>query len=192
MSKWLKFRFYCFVAFWYVVIFASIFICGWFNGKLIEATALLASYLILRYAYPKTYHCKQYWQCIFFSITTFCVVIPLTLPLSVSIFSSIFFGGLIGLGLCQLQTYEDKMHEEMRKPSIFDLDRNELARLLNTANITEEEKKSVGLRLLEHYKGQQWYRAMGYCKRNCQYLYKSGVEKLNKQLSLHQSCTKVD
>ena len=84
------------------------------------------------------------------------------------------------------------MHEEMRKPSIFDLDRNELAKLLNTANITEEEKKAVGLRLLEHYKGKQWYRAMGYCKRNCQYLYKSGVEKLNKQLSLHQSCTKVD
>lgn len=185
MSKWLKFKYYLFVGFWYAVIFAGIYISAWFNGKVVEATLLLIAYFVLRYTFPKTYHCKQYWQCIFFSITAFCVVIPMVLPISVSIFSSIFMGGIIGLVLCRVQEFAELKERELNQPTIFELTKDELCQLLESTIMSDEEKRAVELRVIEHYKGNQWYTAMGYCKRQCQYLYKHGLEKLNKQLRLH-------
>lgn len=181
MGKWLKFKFYLFVYFWYSVIFANIFICAWFNHRMWETVGLLVAYFTLRYMFPRTFHCKKFFHCIFFSTATFWLVIPAVLPLSISIFSSIFFGALIGLVLCKIEEHEEKGRRELEN-TIFELPLDKQKELIANTNLSEEERKAVELRLIEHLKGTQWYDAMGYSKRNCQYLYKHGIEKLNKRL----------
>lgn len=182
MIKWLKFKYYTFVTTTYLIILAFIAFCGWYNHRIWETLGLFIAYLCLRYAYPKTFHCKKFLHCFLMTITVFAIVIPAVLPLSVSIFSSIFFGSLIGLGLCKLEEYQELKHIEFAKKTIFDLTTDEFYEVLNKANICDEEKRAVELRVVKHLKGKDWYNAMGYSKRNCQYLYKKGVEKLNKLL----------
>lgn len=188
--KWIKIKYHLFVATIYVLIIATIFTCAWFNNKFLETIGLFSSFLVLRYAFPSTFHCKKFLNCIITTIIVFITIIPHILPLSVSIFSSIFFGGLIGLGLCKFEEMQIKKEKEFAQKTIFDLTNEELLELINITNLTEEEKMAVKLRLINHLKGQQWYNAMGYSKRNCQYLYKHAVDKLNHQLYLHLYCTK--
>ena len=177
--KWIKFKFALFVGLAYLFIFGNIFVCAWLNDSMIGTIILLVGFFGLRYVFPKTYHCKKFWYCVIFSSITFWVVVPINLPISVSIFSGIFFGGLIGWVLYKLQDYTDLKLKEFKKKTIFDLTKEELYELMGNSTLTDQEKDAVEYRVIYHYKGQKWYQSVGYSKRNCQYLYKSAVTKLN-------------
>ena len=135
---------------------------------------LLANYLIVGYIY----FCAVLNQ-LKLTGKQFLVLIPINLPISISIFSGIFFGGLIGWVLYKLQDYTDLKLKEFKKKTIFDLTKEELYELMGNSTLTDQEKDAVEYRVIYHYKGQKWYQSVGYSKRNCQYLYKSAVTKLN-------------
>ena len=177
--KWLKFKYYCFVTFAYLFIFGCIGFSAWINHREIEAIFLFVAYLMLRYAFPKTFHSKSFYRCIFYTIVMFWVAIPMVLPLCVSIFSSIAVGWFIGFVLYKLQDYIDHMQAKFKRKTIYDLTKEELYALMENSTLSEEEKDAVEYRVIYHYKGKRWYQAVGYSKRQCQYLIKYAVEKLN-------------
>ncbi|MBQ7798046.1 MAG: hypothetical protein IJ371_02880 [Clostridia bacterium] len=109
----------------------------------------------------------------------FWVAIPMVLPLCVSIFSSIAVGWFIGFVLYKLQDYIDHMQAKFKRKTIYDLTKEELYALMENSTLSEEEKDAVEYRVIYHYKGKRWYQAVGYSKRQCQYLIKYAVEKLN-------------
>ena len=177
--RWIKFKFGLFVATAYTFIFGNIFVCAWLNDSIIATVILLIGFFGLRYAFPKTYHCKKFLCCVIFSTITFWVVIPINLPITISIFSGIFVGGLIGYVLYKLADYTELKLAQFKRKTIFDLTKEELYALMENSTLSDEEKDAVEYRVICHYKGKQWYQAVGYSKRNCQYLYKRAVEKLN-------------
>ena len=171
------FGFYAFKYGLYSIIYLGIAVCGLLNGKPVETAFLFVGFIALRYCFPKTFHSKSVYRCVFYSILIFAVAIPNTLPLCVSLFSSVLIGFLITYALYLIEDYvEFKTKKEL---DIKDLTVNELNEYLNNSLITPEEKAAIKYHILDNLKGEQFYNAMGYSKSQTLRIYKSAINKLN-------------
>ena len=133
--------FYIFKYFWYSVIFAGIFVSAYFNYKIIESIFLFVAYLVLRYAFPKTFHHNNFYKCIFWSIATFWVAIPNTMPITLSLFSSVLIGFVITFILYKVEDYvETKIAlKEYTDKTIWVMDENELRQYCRLKGIKRDE-----------------------------------------------------
>lgn len=171
------FGFYLFKYSLYSAIFLGIAVCGLINGKLAETAFLFVAFITLRYCFPKTFHSKSFYRCAFYSVLIFAVAIPNTLPLCVSLFSSVLIGLLMTYALYLIEDYvEFKTKKEL---DIKDLTIEEINKYLNNASITPEEKAAIKYHILDNLKGEQFYNAMGYSKSQTLRIYKSAINKLN-------------
>lgn len=130
--------FYVFKYSLYAIIYAGIIICGIINQRYIETATLFVSFILLRYAFPKTFHHKNVYWCVFWSITIFAVAIPHTLPITISIFSSVIIGFAMTWLLYKIEDYFNAK-EFVLKYNITSLD-----------NISEERLFEICHKL--HYK----------------------------------------
>lgn len=174
------FGFYLFKYSLYSIIYLGIAVAGVLNQKYIETAFLFIAFISLRYCFPKTFHSKSVYRCVFWSIVIFWVAIPQTLPIAVSIFSSIVSGFLMTWGLYLIQDYLDcKVKTTL---TIKDISLPTLENILNDSLLTEEEKSVIKYKHIKHLKGEKLYNAMGYSKRQTIRIYKSALEKFNKLL----------
>ena len=171
--------------FLYLVFISAQIVIAYFLERILELAIILVSYTLLRWCYPKTWHHKQVLYCLLYSVAFFMILQRLSLPLSVSLFSGIVISILFTYYLYKFQCVLDAKIEKTKSTrTVLDLTKTEFYELLNESTISQEEKDAVEYRVIYHYKGQQWYQACGFCKRNCQYLYSSGIRKLNNQLQV--------
>lgn len=171
--------------FLYLVFISAQIVIAYFLGRILELAIILISYTLLRWCYPKTWHHKQVLYCLLYSVAFFMILQRLSFPLSVSLFSGIAISILFTYYLYKFQCVLDAKIEKTKSTrTVLDLTKTEFYELLNESTISQEEKDAVEYRVIYHYKGQQWYQACGFCKRNCQYLYNSGIRKLNNQLQV--------
>ena len=161
----------------YTIIYVGIALAGIVNHKYIETIFVFAAIVSLRYCFPKTYHDKNVYMCVFWSIVMYWICIPHTLPISMSLFSSVIVGYATTHILYILQDYCD--FKEKAELSLFDLPQDRLLEYINNSTLKDEEKLALTFRIVRHYKGEQFYNAMGYSKRQCLRIYKSAVNKLN-------------
>lgn len=169
--------FYIFKYAIYSVIYIGIALAGFINNKIIETIFLFISFISLRYCFSKTFHSKSVYMCMFWSIFAFWVAIPHTLPISISIFSSVLVGFAMTYILYVIQDYID--FKEKKELTLFDLPKDKLEYYIENSTLKDEEKFAIKYYIIEHYKGEQFYSAMGYSKRQCLRIYKSAVTKLN-------------
>lgn len=149
-----------------------------------EMIVILLAYTLLRWCYPKTWHHKKTLYCLLYSFVFFYILYKLVLPIYISLLSGIVLSMLFTYYLYKLQCLIDNaINKTKTTTTIFDLTNEQFYDLLNASTISQEEKDAVEYRVIYHYKGVRWYQAVGYCKRNCQYLYKNGVKKLNQLLN---------
>lgn len=132
------FGFYVFKYFWYSIIFISIGVAGFINQKYIETIFILATFFTLRYAFPKTFHHKDFYSCIALSIGIFWVAIPHTISISISLFGSVVVGFIMTYILYLIQDYIDKKKYYLQHTSF------------NVETATDEQIESIGKIL--HYK----------------------------------------
>lgn len=171
------FGFYLYKYSLYAVIYLGIIIAALLNNKIIESILLFICFICLRYCFPKTFHHKSPYWCVFYSILIFWIAIPNTLPITISIFSSVLIGTLMTYILYLIQDYFDfKIKSEK---DIINITLTELNDLLKNSLLKQEEKFAIKYYLIDGLKGQQFYNKMGYSKRQCLRIYKSAINKLN-------------
>lgn len=171
--------------FLYLVFISAQIVIAYFLDRTLELAIILISYTLLRWCYPKTWHHKQVLYCLLYSVAFFTILQRLSLPLSASLFSGIVISILFTYYLYKFQCILDTKIEKTKSTrTVLDLTKTEFYELLDESTISQEEKDAVEYRVIYHYKGQQWYQACEFCKRNCQYLYNSGIRKLNNQLQV--------
>lgn len=118
------------------VVLSGIALCGIVNRKYFEVVFLLASFFTLRYAFPKTYHCKTVVWCAFWSIAIFWIALPYTLPISISLFSSVIVGVLITYVLYLIQCKEELI--EIQKKNIWNMTEDELIQHCHDCGIRKD------------------------------------------------------
>lgn len=161
----------------YSIIYLGIILCAIVYGKYVETLFVFICFLSLRYCFPKTFHCPIVYNCVFWSIEIFWIAVPNTLPITISIFSSVIIGFLMTYILYLIQDYFDlkiKSEKDIKNISL-----SELNKLLENSLLKNEEKFAIKYYLIDGLKGQQFYNKMGYSKRQCLRIYKSAINKIN-------------
>jgi predicted DNA-binding protein (UPF0251 family) len=175
------FGFYLFKYSLYSAIFLGIAVCGLLNGKTFETAFLFVAFIVLRYCFPKTFHSKSVYRCVFYSILIFAIAIPHTLPLCISLFSSVIVGFLMTYVLYLIEDYvELKTKSEL---TLNDIPKDKLLDIVENSTMTNEEKSAIKLHFIEHIKGKDFYNTMGYSKIQAIRIYKSAINKINKLIT---------
>lgn len=102
---------------------------GVLNQKYIETAFLFVAFISLRYCFPKTFHSKSVYRCVFYSIVVFWIGIPHTLPIAISLFSSVIIGFIITFILYKIADYVDYKERlfKLESKTIWQMTENELA-----------------------------------------------------------------
>lgn len=123
------FGFYLFKYSLYSIIYLGIAVAGVLNQKYIETAFLFIAFVALRYCFPKTFHSKSVYRCVFYSIVVFWIGIPHTLPIAISLFSSVIIGFIITFILYKIADYVDCKERlfKLESKTIWQMTENELA-----------------------------------------------------------------
>jgi hypothetical protein len=127
--------------------------------------------------FDKQYHCGTTALCLSLTLIVAFFGILYTLPLSISLLSTIpicWFISWIGY------IAQDRLDLKLKKErTLFDLPKDELLSFMDNSTLSLEEKDAIQYKVIEKLKGEYFYRAMGYSKRQSIRIYKSAVDKLN-------------
>lgn len=160
-----------------LIVFAFIFLCAWLFDKYIEAVLFCVSHTVIRMIFEKQYHCGKTCICLFLTLTIAFFGIMYTFPVSLSLLSAIpicWFISWIGY------IAQDRLDLKLKKErTLFDLPKDELLSFMDNSTLSLEEKDAIQYKVIEKLKGEYFYRAMGYSKRQSIRIYKSAVDKLN-------------
>jgi hypothetical protein len=66
-----------------------------------------------------------------------------------------------------------------KERTLFELPKDELLSFMHNSTLSLEEKDAIQYKVIDKLKGDEFYRAMGYSKRQSLRIYKSAVTKLN-------------
>ena len=162
----------------YVPFVVYCLLVGYFSYRLLEAVVLLCIFAFIRTAFYKTFHfINNDWLCFGFSCIMFSIAIPNTIPFSISLFGCVITSFVIGFVSFKIQDYLDL--KCVRERTLFELPKDELLSFMANSTLSDEEKDAIQYKVIEKLKGEQFYRAMGYSKRQSLRIYKSAVTKLN-------------
>lgn len=162
----------------YVPFVVYCLLVGYFSNRLLEAVVLLCVFSFIRTAFYKTFHfVNNDWLCFGFSCIMFNISIPNTIPFSISLFGCVITSFVIGFVSFKIQDYLDL--KCVKEKTLFDLPKDELLLLINNSTLSLEEKDAIQYKVIDKLKGDEFYRAMGYSKRQSLRIYKSAVTKLN-------------
>ena len=138
--------FYVFKYSLYSIIYLGIIAAGIVNHKILETVALFVCYVNLRYCFPTTFHDKNVYHCVFWSIVLFWIAVPHTLPLSVSLFSSVIVGFSMTYALYFIQDYID-LKIFHRKHTSFTLETATKEQIVDCCKILHYKKDKIDLAL---------------------------------------------
>lgn len=162
----------------YIPFIIYCLLVGYFSNRLLESVALLCTFAFIRTAFYKTFHfTNNDWLCFGFSCIMFSIAIPNTMPFSISLFGCVITSFFIGFVSFKIQDYLDL--KCVKERTLFDLSKDELLSLMDNSTLSLEEKDAIQYKIIEKLKGEYFYRAMGYSKRQSLRIYKSAITKLN-------------
>ena len=162
----------------YIPFVVYCLVVGYFSNRLLEAVVLLCIFSFIRTAFHKTFHfVNNDWLCFGFSCIMFNIAIPNTIPFSISLFGCVITSFVIGLVSFKIQDYLDLKY--VRERTLFDLPKDELLSFMANSTLSPEEKDAIQYKIIDKLKGDEFYCAMGYSKRQSLRIYKSAVTKLN-------------
>lgn len=139
-NKALLIRFRLFQLMINTVILIAVFSFALLFCKVLECVVILLSYFLLRYKFDKTFHSANMWVCVGLSILMCWVMIAVTLPISVSILSSVMVALVDCYALYKIRDYFDMRNQviELTVPKPFNVD---------ACTETELRKRCAELRL---------------------------------------------
>lgn len=135
------------------------------------------SHTVIRRAFEKQFHLNTTALCMSFTLAVIWFAIPYTFSITVSLLSSIPIAFLICLLGFILQDYIDV--KTYKQKTIFDLPKDKLIEYMENSLLSLEEKDAIQYYVIDKMKGERFYNAMGYSKRQSLRIYKSAIEKIN-------------
>ena len=162
----------------YVIILGSIALCAWIFNRWIEGIMLCIAHIYIRKVFDKQYHCNTTAACLSLTLGLIWFAIPITLPLSTSLLSSIpiafiicFFGFLAQdrldahLEIKRLNKYVLELLEKLETKDIYAMSKDELYEHCRSKGLDDVECKIAYYVVIERLKGQELYDAIGYSER---------------------------
>lgn len=168
----------------YLIVIAFIFICGWLFDKYILAINFAISHFFMRPKFNKQFHCRHNNKkiattlCLTLTCTLIFFGVALILPLHVSLLSSLPVTYLICWFGYVVQDRLDLLNK--LKPNVYQLNDDDFIDFCLRKELTQDEIQVATLIFRKHLKGENLYKAAGYCKRQTIRIRQKIINKFNK------------
>lgn len=157
----------------YILVFTNLFLIAWITDKYIEAICFSISFVSLRFKFDNILHCNTTLKCMLLSNGVIFAAIPLTLPVSDSLFGGLLIGFCVNYGAnlfasnvfrnqekLQLQVLLDEQHNR----EVYSMTEEQLRVYCKSYNFDYIDEEIVIQRLIYHLKGRELYDKIGYSK----------------------------
>lgn len=162
----------------YLVIIGSIALCAWFFDRWIEGTMFCIAHVAIRSAFDKQFHFNVMAYCLSLTLAIIWFAIPMTLPITVSLLSSIpiaflicFVGYLaqdrldLQKEIWRLNKHVDELLNKIMHKSIFAMNEEELYEHCRSRGLSDADCKIAYFVIIERLKGKELYAAISYSER---------------------------
>lgn len=166
----------------YLVFMGGLFTYAFFINKVWQAILILGSYTLLRWCFPTTWHHKQALPCLCYAFIIFCVLDTLSLPLSISILSSVVLSLVLThilykvqesldtieeqrLKLAELADEVEELMSKIKHKNIYSMNEKELYEHCKSCGLDDIECKIAYCVIILHMKGKDLYSAVNYSER---------------------------
>jgi hypothetical protein len=153
-------------------------LCSWFFERWIEGIMLCVAHTCIRHNFNKQFHFNSTAYCLILTLSLIWFAIPITLPVGVSLLSSIpitfviCFIGFIAqdrvdalLEVKRLNKYVDELLESIAHKDIYAMSEQELYEHCRNCGLSEEDCRIAYFIVIERLKGRELYDAIGYSER---------------------------
>lgn len=164
----------------YLLVIGSIYLCAYIFNRYIEATMFCIAHICIRISFNKQYHLNKTAYCLSLTLAIIWFSIPITMPLTISLLSSIpiafvicFLGFLaqdrVDLihDIKHLEKQSKELIEKLNHKDIYAMNEKELYEHCRNCGLSEEDCRLAYLIVIERLHGRELYDAMGYCERHC-------------------------
>ena len=157
----------------YILVLSVLIVTAWITGKYIESLSFASTFLVVRYKMTDIFHCNTTLKCVLLTNCIILVFIPLTIPITNSLFGGIVSGFAVNwiatlLASNYLRIEEQKelqtLREEKSIRNIYSLSENDLRKFCRSYNLDLIDEEIVVQRLIHHLKGKALYDKIGYSK----------------------------
>ena len=162
----------------YLIIFVSIALCSWLFDKWIEGVMLCIAHTCVRNSFSKQFHFNKTAYCLILTLAIIWFSIPITLPIGVSLLSSIpisfliAFFGFIAQDRLDKKKKTSKLQKQVKDlqnltshKDIYAMDKDELYTHCRNCGLDDVECKIAYYVVFERLKGEELYDAIGYSER---------------------------
>lgn len=162
----------------YTLVIASIFFCAWFFDKWLEAIQFCVAHCFIRSAFDKQFHFSKTHYCLILTLAIIWFAIPITLPVTVSLLSSIPIAFLICYFGClaqdrvdlivanrKLNEYINELLSQLKHKDIYSMTDDELYKHCRSCGLSEEECRIAHFVVIDRLKGKALYEAIRYSER---------------------------
>lgn len=168
----------------YLIVVTFLFMCGWLFDKYILAANLAIAHFFMRPKFDKQFHCRRNNRkiaitlCLILTCTLIFFSVAIVLPLHISLLSSLPVTYFICWFGYIAQDRLDLLNQ--LKPNIYQLNDEEFINFCLRKELTNEEIEIAKIIFRKGLKGEELYKAIGYCKRQTIRIRQKIINKLNK------------
>ena len=178
----------------YLVVFCSIFLCAWLFNKWIESIMFCVAHICIRRAFNKQFHFNTTAYCLSLTLAIIWFAIPIKLPLTSSLLSSIpisfffFFFGFIAQdridvmrNVKKLDSYATELVMKLTHKDIYAMTEDELYEHCRNCGLDEEDCKIAYFVVIERLQGKELYNALPYSEATIKRKRLKIMKKINEQ-----------
>lgn len=163
----------------YLIVIGSIILCAWLFNRWIEGIMFCIAHLVIRRVFNKQFHFNSTAYCLTLTLAIIWFAIPITMPLTTSLLSSIpiafivcFFGFIVQdrvdlyNEVAELNNYVNELLQRLNHKDIYAMNEDELCEHCRNCGLSEEDCKIAYFIVIERLKGKELYEAINYSERH--------------------------
>lgn len=162
----------------YALVIGSIMLCAWVFNRWIQGICFSIAHTAIRPNFDKQFHFNTTSYCLSLTEAILWFAIPITLPLAVSLLSSIpiaflicYFGFIAqdridrGQKILKLEHYINDLLAKINHKSIYSMNEQELYEHCRSRGLSDVDCKIAYFIVIERLKGYELYDAINYSER---------------------------
>ena len=186
----------------YLIVLSTIAFCAWIFNRWIEGVMIIISHHCIRKAFDKQFHFNKTAYCLILTLSIIWFAIPISLPTTASLLSSIpisfliCFVGFIAqdrvdlmIQVKDLDKYATKLVQSIAFKDIYAMNEDEFYEHCRSCGLDEEDCKIAYFIVIERLKGKELYDALPYAEATIKRKRLKIMAKIKKE---HPDITKIE
>lgn len=163
----------------HILVIGSVILCAWVFNRWLEAIQFCVAHCFIRSAFDKQFHFHKTYYCLILTLAIIWFAIPITLPITASLLSSIPIAFLICYFGCiaqdridliianrKLNKYIEELLSQLNHKDIYSMTDDELYEHCRSCGLSEEECRIAHFVVIDRLKGRELYEAIRYSERH--------------------------